>query len=176
MRVKTIAQYLVYITKDFFGDLSSEKLNYLLYLAQGYYLKEYHMPLFEDPIEARADGPVIPDVCLPDQKHEGDTIMECDAAPFSSITPEMEEILFGVARTYGKYTADTLQKMICVIGSPWDQAHQKGQTEIPFLQMQDYFANCPDLDRAEKQFRDCDFVGYRNEDGILVLPKEWDEE
>lgn len=46
---------------------------------------------------------------------------------------------------------------------------------IPVEAIQDYFADVEALNPAVKQFKKSDFIGYRGEDGILVLPKEWDD-
>ena len=63
------------------------------------------------------------------------------------------------------------------VGSPWDQVHQGGHshTEIPLSSIQNYFAEAGDLTPVRKQFEEHTFVGYRDESGILVLPKEWDD-
>ena len=101
--------------------------------------------------------------------YDGDLVAE--------ITSEAEEILFGVARKYGRYTTSALRNMTHVVGSPWAQVYQGKHSHmvIPVEAIQDYFADAEALNPAVKQFKKSDFIGYRGEDGILVLPKEWDD-
>ena len=95
----------------------------------------------------------------------------------TEIMPETEELLFDVARQYGRYTISTLQNMACVAGSPQDQVYhgEHSNTEIPLTAIQSYFAETGDLVPPAKQFEENDFIGYRDENGILVLPGEWDD-
>lgn len=173
------ANYLLCITGDVFDDMTNMKLNKLLYFAQGHFLQKYGVPLFQDEIEAWDHGPVIPAVY--------DTYKRCGSKPIkeygenipTDMSPEAEEVLYGVARKYGKYTASALRNMTHVVGSPWDQVYQvnTAHVKIPRSVIQDYFANSyEELRPAVKQFQESDFVGYRDSDGILVLPKEWDDE
>ena len=62
MTATTAATYLLYIMGEVFDDLTNMKLNKLLYFAQGYYLKKYGRPLFDNAIEAWEHGPVVPEV------------------------------------------------------------------------------------------------------------------
>ena len=42
--------------------------------------------------------------------------------------------------------------------------------------IQAFFDAQGNLDQERKQFKEDDYVGYRDKDGLLVLPKEWDDE
>lgn len=178
MKAKTVANYLVYIMNDAFDDLTNMKINKLLYFAQGYYLKKYGVPLFEDALEAWEHGPVVPEVYFAYKKYGEKPITDYDPSTVDKVSREAEEILYGVARKYGRYTASALRNMTHVVGSPWDLVYEKGHphTEIPTNFILRYFKEYEDLSTAEKQFKESDFVGYRDTDGILVLPKEWDDE
>lgn len=178
MNAKMAANYLVYIMKDAFDDLTNMKINKLLYFAQGYYLKKYGVPLFDDVIEAWEHGPVVAEVYAAYKKYGDKPITEYDAGAIAEVKPEAEDILYGVARKYGRYTASALRNMTHVVGSPWDLVYQEGHThtEIPLSFIQSYFDAADDLAPAVKQFKDDEFIGYRGEDGILVLPKEWDDD
>lgn len=177
MEAKTIANFLVYIMSDAFDDLTNMKINKLLYFAQGHYIKKYNTPLFYDTIEAWEHGPVVPEVYFFYRKYGDKPITEYDSATVEEVTPEAEEVLYSVARNYGKYTASVLRNMTHVVGSPWDLVYQEGNThiEIPLTLIQSYFDENYDLVPAIKKFKGSDFIGYRDKDGILVLPKEWDD-
>ena len=177
MDAKTVANYMLYIMSDAFDDLTNMKINKLLYFAQGYYLKQYGAPMFQDKIEAWEHGPVVPDVYAAYKGYGDRPIKTYDETAAANMAPEAEKILYDVARTYGKYTASALRNMTHVVGSPWDQVYQGNHTrsEIPLDIIQHYFEEQQALEPAEKQFKESDFIGYRDQDGILVLPKEWDD-
>ena len=177
MKAVTAANYLVYIMKDAFDDLTNMKINKLLYFAQGYHLKKYGVPLFQDNIEAWEHGPVVPEVYSAYKGYGDKSITGCDFDMTADITPEAKDILYGVARNYGRYTASALRNMTHVIGTPWDQVYRPGRShvEIPLSMIRDYFAELEELSPAVKHFKESDFIGYHDESGAFVLPKEWDE-
>lgn len=118
MTATAAANYLLYIMGEAFDDLTNMKLNKLLYFAQGYYLKKYGRPLFDNAIEAWEHGPVVPEVYSAYKKYVDKPIKEYDSNMIAEITPETEDLIFDVARQYGQYTISTLQNMACVAGSP----------------------------------------------------------
>lgn len=177
MDAKTVANYMLYIMSDAFDDLTNMKINKLLYFAQGYHLRKYGKPLFDDTIEAWGHGPVVPAVYEAYKQYGDKPIEGYEANSIGNITPEAEEVLYGVAREYGRYTASALRNMTHVVGSPWAQVYRgnHAHTEIPVDTIQRYFNESEDLTVPEKQFKESDFIGYRDKDGVLVLPKDWDD-
>lgn len=176
MDAKTAANYMLYIMSDTFDDLTNMKVNKLLYFAQGHYLRKYGVPLFDDVIEAWAHGPVVPGVYNLYKEYGDKPIGSYDESLIVDITPEAEEVLYCVARKYGRYTASALRNMTHVVDSPWAQVYEGSMhTEIPLALLQGYFAEQEELNPAAKNFKESDFIGYRDKDGVLVLPKEWDD-
>lgn len=177
MKAITAANYMLYIMSDVFDDLTNMKINKLLYFAQGHYLRKYGTPLFADGIEAWEHGPVVPEVYCAYKEYGDRPIKSYSADMISEVTPNAEEIMYGVARKYGRYTASALRNMTHVVGSPWSQVYRGSHTHnpIPVAAIQSYFAELGELSPAAKQFKESDFIGYRDKDGILVLPKEWDD-
>jgi uncharacterized phage-associated protein len=58
-----VAEIIITITKDFIDkDIDNDKLQKLLYFAQGRQLARTGKPLFDAPVEAWARGPVVKDV------------------------------------------------------------------------------------------------------------------
>ena len=173
----TAANYMLYIMSDVFDDLTNMKINKLLYFAQGHYLKKYGTPLFVDRIEAWEHGPVVPEVYFAYKGYGDQPIKSYDENMIADVTPEAEEVMYGVAREYGRYTASALRNMTHIVGSPWSQVYRVGhiRSEIPMSMIQGYFAELEDLNPATKRFKESDFIGYRDKDGVLVLPKEWDD-
>lgn len=177
MDAKTVANYMLYICGDAFDDMTNMKINKLLYFAQGHYLSMYGRPLFEDRIEAWEHGPVIPAVYAAYKGYEDRPIKAVCAEGISDVAPEAEDVLYGVARKYGRYTASALRNMTHVVGSPWDRVYQPNHAHalIPLQMIREYFSDMEGLKPATKQFKESDFIGYRDSDGVLVLPKEWDD-
>lgn len=177
MKATEVANYLLYIMGDAFSDLTNMKINKLLYFAQGHYLQKYGKPLFEDEIEAWSHGPVVPEVYATYKPYRSRPIPSYDPSKMVEMPKDAEDVLFAVARKYGNYTASALRNKTHVVGSPWSQTYQKNKphAKIPQPMIQRYFANLGALDAEQKQFNENDFVGYRDSDGILVLPKEWDD-
>lgn len=169
---------MIYIMSDAFDDLTNMKINKLLYYAQGHYLSKFAKALFDDRIEAWDHGPVVPTVYYAYKEYGDRPIKDYDLNAVSQITPEVEEVLYGVARKYGKYTASALRNKTHAIGSPWEQVYRanRANVEIPLPVIQAFFDAQGNLDQKTKQFEEDDYVGYRDKDGLLVLPKEWDDE
>ncbi len=178
MDAKTVANYMIYIMSDAFDDLTNMKVNKLLYFAQGHYLGKYGKPLFQDTFEAWEHGPVIPDVYAKYKEYGDEPIKEYDADDIPDMPKDVDDILFGVARKYGVLTASALRNKTHVIGSPWSQVYKRGQlhTEIPTQMIQDYFSGLEEVGPVKKSFKESDFVGYRDNEGYLVLPKEWSDD
>ena len=130
MDARTVANYMVYIMSDAFDDLTNMKINKLLYMAQGHYLAKYGKPLFDDRIEAWDHGPVVPSVYYSYKRLGDRSIKEYNPDIVDQITPEAEEILYGVARKYGGYTASYLRKMTHAVGTPWDQVYHRGCADV----------------------------------------------
>lgn len=177
MDAKMIANHMLYIMNDAFDDLTNMKINKLLYFAQGHYLSKYGEPLFDDGIEAWDHGPVVPAVYFAFKRYGDDPIKGYHVSAIPAVTEKMEDILYGVARKYGKYTASALRNMTHVVGSPWDQVYHAGKrhSEIPLPMIREYFSGLEELDPAAKSFKENDFIGYRDSGGVLVLPREWDD-
>lgn len=79
---------------------------------------------------------------------------------------------------YARYTASYLRTLTHIPGSPWDDAYTPNVAHIIISvdSIKKYFLEQDDIVLSERKFTEDDFVGYRDKDGILVLPKEWDDE
>lgn len=174
-----IANYLIYLMSSSCDDLSNMKLNKLLYYAQGHCLQKTGVVMFSDPIEAWEHGPIVTSVYHKYKSYGDSHISEFNTDDLNKLPDEYKDILLDVARTYGRYTAAALRNMTHVPKSPWSQVYkpnvQHVVISVPLIT--DYFnKNVEELHSAELNLSEDDFVGYRDSDGILVLPKEWDDE
>ena len=175
MNALDAANYLIYLMSDACEDLTNMKLNKLLYYAQGHYLKKYGIPMFEDEIEAWEHGPVIAVVYTKYKCNGNDPITIYAKEDIEKVQNENIEILFEVAREYGKYTASALRNMTHALKSPWDQTYEEGKNHkvIPKSLIHQYFVETVlDIEPVKSNYTEEEFIGYRDENGILVLPKE----
>ena len=62
-------------------------------------------------------------------------------------------------------------------GGPWDQVYCPDElnTVIPTASIKEWFSKNP-LPVFEPRYSDEDVIGFRNADGHLVLPKEYDDD
>ena len=172
------ANYLVYLTQGALDDLSNMKLNKLLYFAQGHCLKQTGHVLFDDTIEAWDHGTIIYDVYKKYQRFDNAPITAFDAEEAKKMPQEAITILIDTVREYGKYTAVALRNMTHAQKSPWDLSYKKGQMRVPIEVelIRDYFCKHEKpIDDLQIALDSSDFIGYRDSEGYLVLPKEWDE-
>ena len=173
------ANYLIFLMNDSFDDLSNMKLNKLLYYAQGQYLLQKGEVLFDDDIEAWEHGPII-DKVYQKYKNSGDaSISDYDTYMARQMPEDCADVLMKVAREYGRYTASALRNKTHVPNGPWDRVYVEGKnhTVIPVSYIKEYFEkNEKEIAEVEIPLSNEDFIGRRDENGYLVLPKEWNDE
>lgn len=174
-----VANYLVFLLSGSCDDLTNMKLNKLLYYAQGHSLKKYGHPIFDEAIEAWNHGPIVNEVYQRYKAYVDSPISEWDASLLGLLSDEEQELLMDVARTYTRFTASALRNMTHVPNGPWDKAYAPGEShiEIPLASIENYFKNREKpIEPIELNIDEDSFVGYRDSEGCLVLPKEWDDE
>ncbi len=170
-----IANFLVFLMSDSQEDLTNMKLNKILYYAQGHYLQKTGKPLFDDKIEAWTHGPVVKSVYQEYKEYSDNPISKYNEDRLDVIDDEIKSYLVDVARVYGRYTAATLRNMTHKPKSPW--AGTREGAEISIESIRQYFIeNEDEIKPLEISFTEDDFVGHRDENGVLVLPKEWQDE
>lgn len=139
--VADIANYVicrVNADEEFGETISNLKLQKLLYYAQGFHLAWYGAPLFPEPIEAWAHGPVVREVYFRYQPFESAPIpspVECD--PIAAIDSETRELLEQVYSVYGQYSAWGLRNLTHE-EAPWKDT-PRGEV-IPQEAMRRFFA------------------------------------
>lgn len=171
-----IADFLLELFKFDEEGLTNLKLNKLLYYAQGFSYQRLGMPLFSDEIEAWTYGPVVADVYKMFQPCGRNPITPPDKTV--ELNLEEEELLIDVAREYGRYSANGLVSMTHRSGTPWSQVYKEHEhNTIPKELISRYFKTIEDpLPTLELTFHDVDFIGNRDNEGYLVLPREYNEQ
>ncbi|MBQ6335295.1 MAG: DUF4065 domain-containing protein [Erysipelotrichaceae bacterium] len=170
------ANYLIFLMGDNCDDLSNMKLNKLLYYAQGYSLRDNDKPLFYDPVEAWKHGPVISSVYY-EYADSGNHIYNYDSSKLDNINEEDKKLLYKIALNFGKYTASYLRNMTHRPNTPWYQIFDENvmHKEIPSSLIKTYFDKLSDLPSCDVEYSDEEFIGYRDDEGYLVLPADWDD-
>ena len=177
LKATDIANFFIDVSNSMDEEIiTNMKVNELVYFAQAWSLVKFNTKLFNENIEAWEHGPVIPSVYQAfrpcGSKNIEMTIGEYDESIFTS---EQLNFLADIALTYGKYTAAALRNISHKPGSPWAQVYEKKKNNIITPEsMKKYFSalsELPDYKAATQKI-----IGYRDAEGYLVLPKDWNDE
>ena len=180
LKALDVANFFVEMAKRTPEDeMTNMRVNKLLYFAQGLSLTTLERPLFEEDIQAWDFGPVVPSVyrafkvCGSEKIHE-----PAGEFSFDRFSSEEIDILLDVVRDYGQYTTAKLVRLTQAEGAPWKTVYQKDTSNIVISKesMKSYFLRELRESPSPKYNPETDFIGYRDEDGCLVLPKEWDDD
>lgn len=100
------------------GSMSAMKLQKLAYYSQAWHLVWEEKPLFESPIQAWANGPVIYDLY---DKHRGRFTVSTWEGNADALTEDEASSVDGVLASYGRMTAQQLSELTHR-ESPWKEA------------------------------------------------------
>lgn len=154
-------------------QMTNLRINKLLYFAQGEYLAKYDKPLFEEDFEAWKYGPVVPIVYQ--------TFSPLRNTPIQGVTDEYDRSVFtrdnrlfliDFLAKYGKYSTGYLVEMTHMKNAPWNNVNQS--EVISKESIKTFFKQRMSECKPKEYSEEC-FVGYRDKEGILVLPKEWND-
>lgn len=114
----TVAHYVLEQT----GPITTMKLQKLVYYAQALHLVCYQTPLFSEPIQAWANGPVIPALF---EVHRGRYMVDARTKPIASsddsLIPEDRAVVDAVVHRLGSFTGEQLRERTHR-ESPWRDA------------------------------------------------------
>lgn len=134
-----VAEYIL----QTYGAMSAWKLQKLAYYSQAWSLVWHDTPLFADPIEAWANGPVIPNLYA---KHRGEFIVNTVLGDARGLTPVEAGTVNNIFDHYGKKTAAYLSQLTH-LEQPWLRARQgvpdgvRSANEITQSSMHEYYAS-----------------------------------
>ena len=135
------------------GSMTTMKLQKLVYYSQAWSLVWDEKPLFEEAIEAWANGPVVRELF---DYHRG--MYEISAMPIGNsrlLDQEQRDTVDAVLEYYGDKSAQWLIELTHM-EDPWVQARkglpplERGNRVIPLDTMADYYSSLP----AEEDFED----------------------
>jgi uncharacterized phage-associated protein len=126
------------------GGMTSMKLQKLVYYAQAWSLVWDERPIFDEPIEAWANGPVVPALF---RAHQGEfTVTAEPAGDHSRLDKDARDTIKAVLKSYGNKTANWLSALTHR-EEPWIDARRglsdgdRGSREITHGSMADYYGN-----------------------------------
>lgn len=126
------------------GSMSAMKLQKLLYYSQAWHLVWEEKPLFEEEIQAWANGPVVPFLY---EKHKGNFIL--DPGFFhgnpNGISSESKDVITRILSFYGDKDAQWLSDLTH-LEDPWKNARkgiadgERGAAIISLESMAEYYS------------------------------------
>lgn len=121
--MKDVIDVAAYVLKST-GDVSTMKLQKLVFYSQAYSLVFNNQPLFNNRIEAWANGPVAPDLF---QAHKRKYVVNLDSMNFKRDVKELDEpersCVDSVLRTLGEKTGAELS-VLTHYERPWVDARK----------------------------------------------------
>lgn len=140
MKAVNVANYFLLKSDPDVGDfLTNLKIQKLVYYAQGLHLALYDRPLFDEPIEAWAHGPVVPDLYHHFKEYRSSPIpIPVEFEPNKEFGQETLEFLDEVYEVYGQFSAWKLRDMTHE-EAPWVNTHQNGV--IDHSRLKEYFTD-----------------------------------
>lgn len=138
--VKDVAQYIL----ERQGNMTTIKLQKLVYYCQAWSLVWREMPMFEDKIEAWANGPVVPELF---QAHAGLFRIGAEAGIGDSaqLDEDSKDVIDNVLKGYGDKSTQWLVELTH-LEEPWKQARghvpcgHKCDAVISHASMADYYS------------------------------------
>lgn len=137
-----------YILSKCDGRISTMKLQKLLYYSQGWALAWDSEPLFDAPIQAWANGPVVPEIF---RQHKG--LFSVESWPTgdpAELTGDEKETVDAVMASYGQFSGQALSDKTHQ-ERPWLEARgdtspgEASRTQLDLDTMQDYFGGLDTL-------------------------------
>ena len=126
------------------GSMTAMKLQKLVYYAQAWHLVWEDRPLFEERIEAWANGPVCPDLY---RQHAGSfEVRELKRGNPDALAPEERSTVAAILEFYGTKSSQWLSDLTH-LESPWRDSREglkpgeRGSEEITTAAMAEYYGS-----------------------------------
>lgn len=152
-------------------DMTNLKLNKLVYFVQGIYCAKTGKPLFIGDFEAWTYGPVVRPLYDKYKRYGDSTITEVDNSYNENcFTNEEIDILTDVAMMFKGYSAAQMH----MPDKAWSKYYVKNRNNV--IPLSDIVADANDILANYNNYSidSLESVGYRDTDGILVLPTGYD--
>jgi uncharacterized phage-associated protein len=128
------------------GETSTMKLQKLVYYSQAWSLVWDDKPLFEEPIQAWINGPVVPELY---KTFQGEfSVKVCSKGDSKKLTDSEKETIDVVLGGYGNKNAQELSDLTHR-ETPWQDTRkglspsERGESVISLTSIQEYYASLP---------------------------------
>jgi len=140
LSAEDVARYFLATQPEDAGEsISNLKLQKLCYYAQGFHIALFGQPLFREPINAWAHGPVVPSLYHAYKQFGEGPIPTPDDVDFAIYDEDTRALLDDVAEVYGQFSAWKLRTMTHE-EPPWKEARSRWDgAEISHESMASYF-------------------------------------
>ena len=128
------------------GSMTHMRLQKLIYYSQAWSLVWDEKPLFNDKIEAWANGPVVPSLASKLKGRFRVNKNHLDKGAASNLTPAQRDTINGVLDFYGHRDAQWLSDLTHM-EAPWREARkglapgERGQQEISHASLAEYYGS-----------------------------------
>jgi uncharacterized phage-associated protein len=122
---KVALYFLSKVDEDVGDGISNLKLQKLVYYAQAYHLAMFDEPLFDDPVEAWAHGPVVPELYRYYKGFGSGNIPAPDDFNAEDYDARSAELMDEVYEVFGQYSAWKLRNLTHQ-ERPWIEAYEDG--------------------------------------------------
>lgn len=128
------------------GEMTTMKLQKLVYFAQAWSLVWDEKPLFEEKIEAWVGGPVVPSLY---ERHKGQFTVTTLGGNPDALDENEKDTVCHVLEFYGDKSAQWLSDLTH-IETPWVTARKglppgvRGSAEITHASMAEYYSELPE--------------------------------
>lgn len=119
-----VANRMLQLAGDENRSLTPMQLIKLVYLCQGWMLGIEGRPLFKEPVEAWAYGPVIRSVYDAVRTYRDQPISEMIPTDPTNFDPDEDDIIRQTFDQYGELPGLTLSKLTHKDGSPWSITYE----------------------------------------------------
>ncbi|NWN45521.1 Panacea domain-containing protein [Candidatus Phytoplasma pruni] len=115
-----LANYIITVSYQQKHEINHTKLQNLLYYAQAYHLiQNNHQPLFEEPIEAWPNCPLIPDLYFEIRKYPLQKLPLLPQATNNPLSKEQQKTLDFIINQFKHKTPKELNRQVCQ-EDPWE--------------------------------------------------------
>ena len=138
----TIANRFLALAKEDGNTLTPMQLLKLVYIAHGWGLGLYGVPLTRDEVQAWQYGPVIPRLYNRTRKFRSNPVQGPILAPQEELEPRDCDLIRQVYETYGDLSGPALSRITHAENTPWALTYEPGSfgITIPSDIIQDHYS------------------------------------
>ncbi|WP_171232993.1 Panacea domain-containing protein [Ruegeria sp. HKCCA4812] len=126
-----IANRFIELARQDGNVLTPMQLLKLVYIAHGWMLGLYGVPLIRDRVEAWKFGPVIPKLYHAVKHCKDGPVIQTLNVVEEELVPAEETLLQEVYEIYGDISGVGLSNLTHQAGTPWDRVYVEGISNIP---------------------------------------------